>query len=319
MQASLMRRTEQFLENRRRTERVFRMSSPLTHCLCSLLLCLNDCDVDLDALQRAKRTLEKGTGPFSLFRGIGKAPIAAKLTGTPDAAEWLERGKQNLITLRKNKFPATDYLCLAAMLMAKRFEEREELAQRAQVYYRDMKHAHRILTGGEDVCFAVLLAMHTKDGHDAISAAERAFVLLRSEFGATNAVQMASHVIGLVGQDAENLAVDTANLYRAIRAHGVKNRYQTDLGMLAVLAALGKTDEETVDSIVALDAHLKTQKGHSVWTLGRDQRLTLAAALVAMDVCSEHPEQTALRDALQCTMLVTITLAVIQNMAATSV
>lgn len=322
MQASLIRKTEQFLENRRRTERVFRLASPLTHCLCSLLLCLNDCDVDLDALQRAKRALEKGTSPFSLFRGIGKAPIAAKLSCVPNAEEWIGHAKETLAALRKHGFAATDYLCLAALLMAKRYEEREELAARAHACYLEMKRAHRILTAGEDACFAVLFAMYANEGDSINSSAEAAFSLLKTQFGSTNAAQMASHVIGLVGGDAEHLAVDTANLYLAIRENGVKNRSRTDLSVLAVLAALGKTDAATVSAIVELDAYLKAQKGHSAIILGRDQRLTLAASLVAMDAClaaPDAPKYAVLRDALQCSMLVTITLAVIQNMAATSV
>ena len=44
MRTGIVRRTEQFIENRRRIERAFRISSPQTHCLCALLLGLDDRD-----------------------------------------------------------------------------------------------------------------------------------------------------------------------------------------------------------------------------------------------------------------------------------
>lgn len=321
MQESLLRRTEQFLENRRRVERAFRFGSPLSHCLSALLLGLNDCDVELDALMRAKRTLEKATGVFSPFRGLGKVPVCTKLAIAEDPETWMSRILDAHSALRGNGFLSTDYLCLAASLMAKRHEDCDALAEQARGLYKEMRHSHRILTGDEDSCFAVLMAMYPGSS-DLILRAESAFSLLRSYYGATNATQMTSHVLSLADEDTDKLVLLTAWLNDTLKESGVKEHERADLPLLASLACMGRADNETVQAILETEAYLKTQKCCSTIKLGRGQRLRMATALVAIDAsfgCQELPRYAAIRDALQSAMIVTIVLSIMMNMAATSV
>ena len=74
MDADMIRRCEQLSENRKRVERVYRLSPPQMHCLCALLLCLDDHDADLIGLRRGNKLLHKNTGLFSAFRGMAMAP-----------------------------------------------------------------------------------------------------------------------------------------------------------------------------------------------------------------------------------------------------
>ena len=323
MQSVTMRRTEQFIENRKRIERAFRMSTPQVHCLCALLIGLDDCDADLDSIRLGKKILKKNTGLFSSFRGLGMAPAAIKLGERSDGERRLNFAKDNLKTLKAAGFAPTDYLSTAAFLMAKQHDRAETVAAAARGHYLEMRHAHRILTGGEDVIFAVLFAMYDADKDVLFPRADAAMDLLSRRFGRTNATQMASFAIALSDQPADTLALKTERLYDAVRGAGEKNREMLDLPLLAFLASLDVPEQETGALIAEISAYLKEQKGFSAMRVGRSQRLFYATALAAIDALSaaqlDPAEAAKKRDLLQSIMVSGILLFVVAAMAAAAV
>ena len=323
MQGSIVRRTEQFIENRRRIERTFRMSTPQVHCLCALLLGLDDRDADLSSIRRGRKILRKNTGMFSAFRGLGMAPAAIKLGEREDGELRLNFAKDNLRKLKAAGFAATDYLCPAAFLMAKQHERADAVAAEAYAHYLEMRHAHRILTGGEDVMFAVLFAMYDADRTETANRADAAMDLLSVRFSRNNATQMANFAIALSDQPADALAQKTEQLYDAVRTAGEKNREMLDLPLLAFLASLDVPTEETGARIHELSAYLREQKGFSAVRVGRSQRLFYATALAAIDALHAaplSPEAFAKkRDLLQTVMLSGILLFVAASMSASGI
>ena len=322
MQSGTMRRTEQFMENRRRIERAFRMSTPQVHCLCALLLGLDDRDADLDSIRRGKKILKRNTGIFSAFRGLGMAPAAIKIGEHEDGEQRLNYAKDNLKKLKAAGFIPTDYLCPAAFLMAKFHDRADTIAKSAREQYLEMRHAHRVLTGGEDVMFAVLFAMYGAD-KDALSARmDAAMDLLSGRFGRTNPSQMASFAIAFSEQPADELALRTERLYDAVRTAGEKNREMLDLPLLAFLAGLDVPEKETAALIVELSAYLREQKGFSPMRIGRSQRLVYATALAAIDALSSAPlkpeDYAKKRDLLQTLLMSGILLFVVVSMAASA-
>ncbi len=321
MEKELIRICEQFVENRKRVERAFPLSAGQIHCMCALLLGLDDCDADLAALRRAKRYLRTHTAPISTFRGFGMSAIAAKLSVRENAEEWLGIAKENYKILKKAGFPGTDYLCLAAMILIKCHDRAEEIATKAIEIYRSMSHTHRVLTANEDVCFAVLYAMHT-DTSLSLKNAEIAFETLENAFGAINPVQMSSQVIGMMGEEPSASAQKTEWLYRKLRENGIRAKTHTELPVLAFLAASGKADDAAVQNILDIMRYLKQKKGYSALTIGRYQRLLFACcieALYELNRVRDTEEYRLHRDVLQCVMLLTVLLTVVQNIAATGV
>lgn len=323
MKGSIVRRTEQFIENRRRIEKIFRMSAPQTHCLCALLLSLDDRDADLASIRRGRHILRKNTGVFSPFRGLGMAPAAIKIGMHEDGELRLNFAKDNVRKLKAAGFAPTDYLCPAAFLMAKNHEHADAVSEAAHAHWLEMRHAHRILTGGEDVMFAVLFAMYDAD-NDAIAAkTDAAMELLSRRFGRSNASQMASFAIALSDQDADALAIGTERLYDAVRAAGERNREMLDLPLLAFLASLDVPTEETAQKIAELSAYLKEQRSFSAMRIGRSQRLLYATALACIDALHAAPlDANAFakkRDLLQTLLLSSILLFIVASMAAANV
>ena len=322
MQSGTMRRTEQFIENRRRIERIFRMSTPQVHCLCALLLGLDDRDADLDAIRRGKKILKRNTGVFSSFRGLGMAPAAIKIGEYEDGETRLNYAKDNLKKLKAAGFAPTDYLCPAAFLMAKCHGKADEVAKAAHAQYLEMRHAHRILTGGEDVMFAVLFSMYDTDSETLLSRADTAMEHLSRRFGRSNAAQMASFAIALSNGSADLLAVKTERLYDAVRDAGEKNREMLDLPLLAFLAGLDAPEKETGELIAELSSYLKEQKGFSAMKIGRSQRLFYATSLAAIDALLSAPKTDSFameRDLLQTIMMSGILLFIVAAMAAAAV
>ncbi len=323
MQGSIVRRTEQFIENRRRIERIFRMSTPQVHCLCALLLGLDDRDADLASIRRGRKILRRNTSMFSAFRGLGMAPAATKIGERADGELRLNFAKDNQRKLKDAGFAATDYLCPAAFLMAKCHERADAVAQNAYAHYLEMCHAQRTLTGGEDVLFAVLFAMYDADKAEIARRADAAMELLSVRFSRTNAAQMASFAIALSDQPADALAERTERLYDAVRTAGEKNREMLELPLLAFLASLDVPEKETAALIAELSAYLKEQKGFSAVRVGRSQRLFYATALTAIDALHTAPlkpeEFAKKRDLLQTVMLSGILLFIAASMAASGI
>ncbi len=323
MQSGTVRRTEQFIENRRRIERIFRMSTPQAHCLCALLLGLDDRDADLDAIRRGRKILKKNTGVFSTFRGLGMAPAATKIGEYEDGEQRLNDAKDDLKELKATGFAATDYLCPAALLMVKCRDRAEEIAKNAREQYLGMRHAHRILTGGEDVMFAVLFAMYGAEKDVLYPRADTAMDLLARRFRRTNAAQMASFAIAMSDQPADLLALRTERLYDAVRETGIKNREMLDLPILAFLAALDVNETETAETIAEIAAYLREQKGFSAVKVGRSQRLVYAAAIAAIgalaDASISEEDHAKKRDLLQTLLMSGILLFVVVSMAGAAV
>ena len=322
MQSGTVRRTEQFIENRRRIERTFRMSTPQAHCLCALLLGIDDRDADLESIRRGRKILKKNTGIFSTFRGLGMAPAAIKIGEYEDGERRLNDAKDNLKKLKAAGFAPTDYLCPASFLMAKCHDRAETIAKSAREQYLEMRHAHRILTGGEDVMFAVLFAMYDMEKDVLYPRADAAMDLLSARFGRNNATQTASFAIALSDGDTDLLALKTERLYDAVRAAGERNREMLDLPLLAFLAGLDVPEKETGELIAELSAYLKEQKGFSAVKIGRSQRLFYATALASIDTLLSAPKTEAFpkqRDLLQTIMTSGILLFIVTSMAAAAV
>lgn len=323
MQSVTVRRTEQFIENRRRIERTFRMSTPQVHCLCALLLGLDDRDAELSGIRRGKKILKKNTGIFSAFRGLGMAPAAIKLGERSDGERRLNFAKDNLRKLRAAGFAPTDYLCTAAFLMAKSHDRADAIAKAAREDYLEMRHAHRVLTGGEDVMYAVLFAMYDMNKDVLFPRADAAMDLLAVRFGRSNAAQAASFVIAMADQPADALALKTERLYDAVREAGVKNREMLDLPLLAFLATLDADEAETGKLIAEIAAYLREERGFSTVRVGRSQRLFYAASIACIDAlhaASLSPNEFAKkRDLLQTVMMSGILLFVVASMAAAAV
>jgi len=322
MQSGAIRRTEQFIENRRRIEHAFRMSTPQVHCLCALLLGVDDRDADLQSIRRGKKILKRNTGIFSAFRGLGMAPAAIKLGEYEDGVQRLNFAKDNLRRLKAAGFAPTDYLCPAAFLMAKAHDRADAVAKNAYAHYLEMRHAHRILTSGEDVMFGVLFAMYDANRETLSPRADTAMDLLSGRFGRSNASQMASFAIAFSEQPADMLALKTERLYDAVREAGEKNREMLDLPLLAFLAGLDVPEKETAALIVDLSAYLREQKGFSPMRIGRSQRLVYSTALAAIDALDSAPlqegEYAKKRDLLQTLLMSGILLFVVVSMAASA-
>ena len=206
--------------------------------------------------------------------------------------------------------------------MAKSHDRADAVAEKAHENYLEMRHAHRILTGGEDVMYAVLFAMYDAEKDVLFPRADAAMDLLSERFGRSNAAQAASFAIALSDQPADALAQKTERLYDLVREAGEKNREMLDLPLLAFLASLDVPEEETAKTIRELSLCLKEEKGFSMMRVGRSQRLFYATSIAAIDAMLAAPlDPNTLakkRDLLQTIMLTGILLFVVSSMAATA-
>ncbi len=313
MEEWLDRRCADFAENYDRLYRKFRFEYQLLHAVTAYAYAQQGRRLDPEDVLSCRELLRRKTSPFSGFRSAVQLMYAGALSLEADPAAAFDKTLHAYEALQA-QFMTTAYLPLAAFAMARAGMETafESTAARAREIYDAMRQAHPILTGREDLPFAVLFACRGMSADVASAAAESAFSALRNRFGRSNAVQTVSHMLAL-DRDPAGAAGRLESLWLDLRDRGC--RYGKDLELIG-LAALALTPFPSADTVLEIDRRLKPCHGLGNWALGKRTRLMYAALLA-----STLPE-TADGDQ---TLAVTVTLAAVtvemtarQQTAATS-
>ncbi len=279
MNAPLQKICEQFIENRETIKKTLKMGSALIYPACANLFCARGMLAQEEKLLACRQLLKENTGMFSNFRSHLQVAVICMLSMEEKPEEKLTRALDAYEQMKK-MFPATDYLVLAAMMLADREDLTEKIARGKEIYQR-MRKEHPFLTSSEDSVFAILMAFSDKSDDALVADMEESYELLHQRFGKGNHVQAVSHVLALKEGDPRRKAERVCELFDEIQRFGGKYSKYYELPTLAALAMLGDNMKQTAADMMDVDAFLATQKGYGFWSLyGKKGRLMHAAMLV---------------------------------------
>ena len=309
MRIALSNLCDHFMQNRDTIKSSFKWSSGYMLPVCAHLFTAVGKTASADALLHCRDLVKHGTKWHSPFRGNVNLPLVCMLSMEEEPAAVF-RKTETVYQAFRTHFPASDYLALAALLMA-REQDPLRLAARAKGLWTRMRKEHPFLTSTDDVLFALLLSRTDKTDDALLADMEESYLLLKARFGQTNWTQGASHILALqTGTPAEKTA-RLFELYDAILLSGSKYGTAHELPALAAFSCTQADARTAVMDLMDIDLFLSAQKGYG--PLGTGKRIRLLHAVMILS--SAYVRSDAMDSALLCSML---SLIIAQQQAALS-
>ena len=180
MKDTLQELCSRFIEARDTIRETFRWENSYLPPVCANLFCAKGVAPDTDRLRSCKDLINHNTGIFSSFRGNIRIPLACMLSMEEDPEAKFSKAQEVYQALRTT-FASSDYLALAAFLLAE-YDCSEERVARGKGIYKLMRKEHPLLTSSEDSIFAVMMAWSEQSDEDLISDMETCYRLLKERF-----------------------------------------------------------------------------------------------------------------------------------------
>ncbi len=306
MRDSLQALCNQFIEARDVIRNTFKWENSFMPPVCANLFCAKGAVPDADRLRECRDLINRNTGIFSSFRGQIRVPLACMLSMEGDAEGKFSRAQDVYKALREH-FSSSDYLALAAFLLADDDCSEERLA-RGRKIYRLMKDEHPFLTSSEDSIFAVMMAWSDQSDEELISDMEASYRLLKERFHDSNCVQTMTHVLAMEKGDAKAKCERVFMLYDTIERNSGKYGKHHEMATLAALAMLNADPDALAGDMMEVDEFLAQQKGYGFWGIDRKTRLMHAAMIVSDEYVPRGAVDTA-------ALTGTVSLIIAQEMA----
>lgn len=280
MTEQLRQTCDLFAENYDAIRRIAPWEYSMMHYLCAQIFTERGAAADKERIEECRRRIRQSKGIFSPFRNALSITFACLLSLEEAPQEAFGRVETAYEALRK-EFRSSNYLPIAAFALAKgkAEEEFDRCAARAREMYDAMRKQHAVLTGDEDVPYAVVFAMGAQDVRVACEAVEAAYAALRQRFFHSDALQSASHCLAFEGDSVRN-AERMIALWEDLKQR--RCRYGTDMELVG-LATLAVWPDAKADEIIEVSRYLQGKKGFGNWSLGQRLRLMYAASLATMD------------------------------------
>lgn len=277
-------RLDLFVDNVQAAKKGLVWKNTILRRLAALLFAAGRRPIDLEAIKACERRIKDSTGFFSTFRGNALLTVATLLALADDPDRLLADTLRLYDLLKASKFSASDYLVIAACLAAAHAESSQfgQIARRARAFYDGMKRDHWFLTGQDDVIFATMLSVSGLQVDAGLTDLEKLYVDLKPEFRYGNSVQALAQVL-VLGGDPQVQAARVRSLSDACRANGLRLDKETTLPTLGVLALLPIDRDTIVQNIQSTFDQLRARPGFGSWSIGKQELLLFAAALVAFD------------------------------------
>jgi len=281
-------RVNLFADNIRALKKAFALHSPIIKRLAAIIYAQEGKAADPEAIRRGYEIIKKNASIFSMFRGNLSLCAAALLSLSGDPQAMFDGTLEVYAMLKDAKFWASDYLAVAALLIASGTgrENYARVVSRAKTIYGGMKARHWFLTGQDDYVYAAMLGMSGVNEDSAAERVEWFYGSLKNRFFDANSVQALAQILVLCGASGE-AADRVLSLRETLKAAGVRLDRMYTLPMLGVFAAMPVDGviiaRDLKDAMVAF----REQKGVGFLVASRRELLIYAAAITASKYAGE--------------------------------
>lgn len=265
MNTELKEKCDLLIQNRNTITNIFKMSSANLSLASAALFTSKGVAADEELLKKCEAVFKNKTSAFSEYRGNVKVPLICKMALSDDPEAYFDKVEAVYRSLHKSKLFGSEYKIMAAITICDNVDESDydTIADRTNEIYSKMKKKHQILTSGEDIPFAALLAASGADADQMIDETELNYKLLKKKFSEANAVQTLSHVLALNDQPAEEKCAKVEAIFNELKE--IKHKFGSgfELSFLGTLISLDIQPRELAELIAETDDYLKEQKGFS--------------------------------------------------------
>ena len=285
MNEVLLRKCELFDQNRTAVSKLFKFEKPMMSIAAGLIYTGANRAVDIEKLTECRNILKHHTGYFSEYREIVKLALISEMAQSEDPNQYIEDVKAVYGKLHKGKIQDNSYMVLAAMLLCDlgRQNAADEIVEKHNEIMRRMNDIHPVLTGSEDISYAILLALSDKSVDSLLRDLSDCYDYLKKEckikVGA-DSVQGLSEILALTDGDMK------AKCDKSISLHNLLKNHKADIGgyaftALGTLVSVDTDVEVLVKEILETDAFLSGLKGFDEKNVQMNYRLMFAIILVS--------------------------------------
>ncbi len=277
MNTVYMNRIDNLFANYDQLKSDFAWEGHLARWLVALGHTMGDKSLNTNQIKEIKQYIKQNTGMFSPFKGTPLFPLSGLVSANAANPKGeVDRMINNYDVMKRAGFKQTTYLPTALYTLATVYEGSDFSghADRAMTVYQDMKKNHPFLTSGDDYALAVLLA----DSQQPLSKIEEIYEALRAAgFGATNGLQMMSHMLTLSEESVAVLVSRCVEINNQLKA----NKLRISSMYYAAIALIALMGDHLIDDLIEVASHMKKSK-HGKW-LDKGMNVLMASAIIASD------------------------------------
>ena len=295
MKQKLHEKLTLFASNSQEMKKEFKWRNSLTRRLAALLYAFEDKPVDCNAIRECLDLIKSSAGIFSIFRGNMVLCVATMLSFKDNRKELFAQTKAVYEMMKDVKFCASDYLAVAAYEIAVNAnpDNYEEIVSRARAFYKGMKAKGFFRTGEDDYIFTSMLGLSDIDVKEGTERIQHFYRKLKPDFLSGNSVQMLAQILVLAGES--DLAVHRLyDLRKELKNRKLRLDKTFTLSSLGIFALLSVDTNTIVQDIEDAETFLKTQIGFGSFRITKQERLLLAASIVA-SVYAENEKDGVLK------------------------
>jgi hypothetical protein len=282
MNASVIQKQQLFVKNLHAIKGELPWQNAMVKRMAALIYAQAGKPMDVAAIKRSHALIKESTGVFSTFRGNMSLTVAALLSLKPNPSSVLNETLKMYDMLKSVKFHASDYLVVAAYLIASQAETLDALnaVKRSRAFYDAMKKRRFFATGQDDYVFAAMLGLSDVDISEGAKRIDQPHTLLKTNLRNANSIQTLSQVL-VLGGSCDDTAKRVLTLRDALKARKIKMYKTYTLPALGILALLPVDVPTLVRDIESTFNALRTQKGLGEWSVSTQELLLYTAAIVA--------------------------------------
>ena len=312
----LQNNLELFVSNAQTIKKEFTWQNSMTKRFAALLYAQEGKQINCRAIRDCHNIIKRSVGVFSSFRGSMVLCVAAMLSLSPNPQGLFDETLAVYDLLKDAKFRASDYLVVAAFLIAKQTKNihHANAVKRSREFYDGIKAHNYFRTGHDDYIFATMFGITDLDVSFGIDRVAWLYDRLKGEFWDKNSVQALAQVLVLggsgeiesgvcgggdigigvgVGGDSGGGGKDSGGVSRVddlerlfvLRDAFKERKFKLDrsytLPSLGILYLLPVDIDTLVHGVVDAMNYFKEQKGFSPLSITKQELLLYAVASVA--------------------------------------
>ena len=300
MNALLRARCDRQIEN----EKAFRnMSSNAAESsikVGSLLYTALDLPVNDDNVYESQKVLESKDGFFSNFQGALQALILIRMTVSKDPESYIDTIIASYNMLAEKTGVSGLFAVLTSVIIAEQSADQETesvIDQISDLYWSIVKH-HPDRSNASELAYVALMLFAGKADASLEDEKEKIYKALKEKMQISDDAARATSLVLMTNSKSAEIKVDQfIAFYNNLNATGhatAENQYMSIYAAFAdltYLEELGIPESETITSIGEVDDYLKKKTGYGMFSINKDMRKVIAAALTLQHYTIEVPKE----------------------------
>lgn len=282
MKRELKVKTDLFLRNKKAIKDEFKFESEYNYLLSSFLYADVNKELKSEKILESYKILKNNTSFFSDYRLLSLL-LSSKMSLQKDPLKYFKDFTINFSKINKSKFYSSLYKMLSSIVLTDLEDEKDidKIIEREKNIYQLMDKNHPILTGEEDIPFAMLLATSDLDEKDMVDEIEECYRLLNKCFKhSKDEIQSMAQILVLCDKPVEEKVSKVVDIYDLLSKNKKKVNRSFGLVVLATLVFIDKSAKEIVEDILEVDDYLASQKKTGLWPFGKYTRLLFSMLIV---------------------------------------